>query len=48
MNALVKADKDFKFLMVPGAGHGVLGSPYGRRRLWGFFVRHLAPADRSG
>jgi hypothetical protein len=26
---------------VPGAGHGVAGSPYGKRRLQDFFVRSL-------
>ena len=40
-NALIKASKDFEFLMVPGAGHGVAGSPYGKRRLQDFFVRAL-------
>ena len=41
VNALVKADKDFDLLIVPGAGHGVGESPYGRRRRMDFFVRHL-------
>ncbi|HMJ88703.1 MAG TPA: prolyl oligopeptidase family serine peptidase, partial [Candidatus Acidoferrum sp.] len=41
VNALVKAKKDFEFVVVPGAGHGVAGSPYGKRRLQDFFVRHL-------
>ena len=41
VNALIKADKDFEFVVVPGAGHGVAGSPYGKRRLQDFFVRHL-------
>jgi dipeptidyl-peptidase-4 len=41
VNALIKSDKDFDLLVVPGAGHGVAGSPYGRRRLEHFFVRHL-------
>ncbi|HEY3411927.1 MAG TPA: DPP IV N-terminal domain-containing protein [Armatimonadota bacterium] len=41
VNALIKADKDFELLVVPGAGHGVSGSPYGRRRLQDFFVRNL-------
>ncbi|HUR44648.1 MAG TPA: S9 family peptidase, partial [Candidatus Saccharimonadales bacterium] len=41
VNALIKADKDFELLVVPGAGHGVAGSPYGRRRLEDFFVRNL-------
>lgn len=41
VNALIKADKDFDLLVVPGAGHGASASPYGRRRLRDFFVRHL-------
>lgn len=41
VNALVKADKDFELLVIPGAGHGAAGTPYGRRRLQDFFVRHL-------
>lgn len=39
VNALIKADKDFEFLIVPGAGHGVAGSPYGKRKIQEFFVR---------
>jgi dipeptidyl aminopeptidase/acylaminoacyl peptidase len=41
VNALIKADKDFDLLDMPGAGHGVAGTPYGRRRLQEFFVRNL-------
>ena len=40
-NALIKADKDFDLLLVPGAGHGVLSSPYANRLLVQFFERHL-------
>lgn len=40
-NALIKAGKDYELLIVPGAGHGVAGSPYGKRRLQDFFVRSL-------
>ena len=40
-NALIKAGKDYELLVVPGAGHGVAGSPYGKRRLQDFFVRSL-------
>ena len=48
-DALIKAGKDFEFLMVPGAGHG-MGGNYGQRRLQDFFVRHLQgvePPDRN-
>jgi dipeptidyl aminopeptidase/acylaminoacyl peptidase len=40
VNALIKADKDFDLVVVPGAGHGG-GGAYGERRLRDFFVRHL-------
>ena len=48
VDALVKADKDFEMLVVPGAGHG-MGGNYGRRRMRDFFVRHLSPdpAEKS-
>lgn len=41
VNALIRANKDFDFLIVPGAGHGASGSPYGSRRQMDFLVRHL-------
>ena len=41
VNALIKADKDFEMLLVPGGGHGIAESPYGKRRRKDFFVRHL-------
>jgi dipeptidyl-peptidase 4 len=41
VDALIRADKDFDLLVVPGVGHGALGSPYARRRFQDFFVRHL-------
>jgi dipeptidyl aminopeptidase/acylaminoacyl peptidase len=40
-SALVKADRDFELLVVPGAGHGSAETPYGKRRRADFFVRHL-------
>ncbi len=40
-NALIKADKDFDLLIIPGAGHGSAGSRYGKRRQRDYFVRHL-------
>lgn len=39
-DALIKADKDFDLVVVPGAGHGN-GGNYGRRKMEQFFVRHL-------
>jgi len=41
VDALVKANKDFVQLIVPGAGHGAAGHPYARRRQADFFVRTL-------
>jgi len=41
VDALIKADKDFDFLLVPGRGHGVGETPYANRRRMDFFVRHL-------
>jgi len=41
VNSLIKADKDFDLLVVPGGGHGIAESPYGNRRRQDFFVRHL-------
>ena len=38
---LVKADKDFDLLVIPGAGHGACETPYGQRRRADYFVRHL-------
>ena len=42
VDALIKADKDFEFLMIPGGGHCAgLAGPYGWRRLKDFFRRKL-------
>jgi dipeptidyl aminopeptidase/acylaminoacyl peptidase len=41
VNALVKADKDFDLLVMPGVGHGATGPAYGQRRMRDFLVRHL-------
>ena len=40
--ALIKADKDFDLLVIPGVGHGAAHkTSYGRRRHADYFVRHL-------
>jgi dipeptidyl aminopeptidase/acylaminoacyl peptidase len=44
VNALIKADKDFELLVVPGGGHGASENAYGRRRRADFFVRNLIGA----
>jgi dipeptidyl aminopeptidase/acylaminoacyl peptidase len=40
VNALIKADKDFDLLIIPGGGHGG-GGAYAQRRRRDFLVRHL-------
>jgi dipeptidyl aminopeptidase/acylaminoacyl peptidase len=40
VNALIKAGKDFEFMLFPGQGHGS-GGIYGERQKRDFFVRHL-------
>ncbi len=44
VDALVKADKDFEYYCVPGAGHGVGERPYLRRKRIEFFQRWLGGA----
>ena len=39
---LIDADKDFEFLLVPGAGHGACETPWASKRRTAFFVRELA------
>lgn len=41
VNALIAADKDFDFLVVPGSDHGAGESKYAARRRQDFFVRNL-------
>ena len=43
VNALIKADKDFDMIVVPGGGHGVGESAYMARRRIDYFVEHLKP-----
>jgi dienelactone hydrolase len=40
INALIKAKKAFDFLLLPGQRH-TPGGPYGERKHYDFFVRHL-------
>ena len=46
LDALQKADKDFDMLMLPGsdASYG----PYATRRIWDYFVQHLAQETPPG
>lgn len=41
VDRLVRANKPFEFLLIPGAGHGAAETPYGSRRRLEFFYRHL-------
>ncbi len=45
VNALIRADKDFELLVVPGGGHGIAEKPYGTRRRRDFFVRKLLKVE---
>jgi dipeptidyl aminopeptidase/acylaminoacyl peptidase len=40
VNALIRAGKDFEYVLLPGAGH-TSGGVYGERRRRDFFVKHL-------
>jgi len=40
VNSLIKANKTFNLLVIPGGGHG-MGEVYGQRKLYDFFVNHL-------
>ena len=40
VNALIKADKQFDLLVIPGAGH-TSGGAYGDRKRFDFFVHNL-------
>jgi dipeptidyl aminopeptidase/acylaminoacyl peptidase len=44
VNALVKANKNFDFLEIPGMGHS-LGGDYGEHKRRDFFVKHLLGVD---
>lgn len=44
INALVKANKNFDFLEIPGMGHS-LGGDYGEHKRRDFFVKHLLGVD---
>ncbi len=40
VNQLIKHNKDFELLVIPGAGHGA-GGAYGEHKRYDFFTRHL-------
>ncbi len=41
VDALVEANKDFEFVLLPSAGHGAAETPYGHRRRLDFLRRKL-------
>ena len=41
VHALIRADRDFDLLVIPGTGHGAAETKYGQRRRADYFVRHL-------
>lgn len=43
VNALIKANKDFEMLIIPGGGHGVGEGAYAARKRLEFFRKHLQP-----
>ncbi|MEM9587025.1 MAG: prolyl oligopeptidase family serine peptidase [Planctomycetota bacterium] len=46
-DALIRADKDFELIVMPGAGH-TNGGSYGRRRMKDFFIRSLVSPSARG
>ena len=44
VNALQKANKDFEFILIPGAHH-TMGESYGEHKRWDFFVKNLHGVD---
>jgi dipeptidyl aminopeptidase/acylaminoacyl peptidase len=49
VDALIRANRDFDMLIMPGRNHNLWTDPYFLRRRWDYFVRHLLqeepPAD---
>jgi dipeptidyl aminopeptidase/acylaminoacyl peptidase len=44
-NELIKANKDFDFILLPNRAHGFGGEPYMVRRRWDYFVKNLLGAE---
>jgi dipeptidyl-peptidase-4 len=45
VDALVRANKDFDFLIMPNRAHGFGNDPYFVRRRWDYFVKHVIGID---
>jgi dipeptidyl aminopeptidase/acylaminoacyl peptidase len=49
VDALIKANKRFDMLVIPGARHGYLtAQPYFTQRMWDFFAEHLLNDRQTG
>ncbi|MDB4614756.1 S9 family peptidase, partial [bacterium] len=46
VNALIKANKVFDFLLMPGVGHGACEKPYASKRRADFLAQHLKVTPR--
>jgi len=44
VDELIRANRDFDFILAPNRAHG-LNEPYFIRRRWDYFVRHLLGAE---
>ena len=44
VNALIKANKEFEFVIIPGADHA-MGEDYGEHKRYDFFVKNLLGVD---
>ena len=48
-DALIKANKRFDMLIIPGARHGFgAAQPYFTQRMWDFFAEHLLSDRQTG
>ncbi len=45
VNELMKANKDFDFILLPNRAHGFGNEPYMVRRRWDYFVKNLLGAE---
>ena len=45
VNELMKANKDFDFILLPNRAHGFGNEPYMVRRRWDYFVKYLLGAE---
>jgi dipeptidyl aminopeptidase/acylaminoacyl peptidase len=49
VDALIKANKRFDMLIIPGKRHGFADAqPYFQQRMWDFFGKHLLDDDQTG